>query len=342
MFKHILVPLDGSTRAEAALPIAARIARAMGNSVALLQVVSIPMDYGYGLEATPLISETASETEQTEAATYLTHLANSDLFASISTTTDVVFGSPGPQILALAEQREVNLIVLCSHGRTGLTRWVQGSVAQHVIHHSHIPMLVLRDGGAPLPALHVDTSRPLYAVVAVDGSPLAETALLPAAHLVAAFSQHAQGILHLLHVIEPYAFGTDTDVLVQSNAEEVEHAQTYLQGVCERLFAQTHDLNIQVTWSVASAQDVAETIVTTAEQGTESTGGNGCGLLVMATHGRGGVERWVMGSVTQRVLEATTVPMLVVRPSQATLHIEETFGTRASNSTLKESHAIIS
>ena len=332
MFKHILVPLDGSTRAEVALPIAARVAHATGGSVGLLQVVSIPTNYEYGgglnqnygygsgLYAPSLITEEVRETEQADATAYLTGLANSNLFAGISTSTSVVFGSPGPQILALAEQQAVDLIVLCSRGRTGFTRWVLGSVAQRVIHHSRVPILVLHDGEAPLPALHADTAHSLCAVVAVDGSPLAETALLPAAHLVSALAQPTQGILHLLYVVEPSIFGANEDVLSQRNAEEMEHAQAYLKGVREHLLAQTSDLNLQITWSVTPAQDVAETTVSTTEKGTESRGGNECDLLVMATHGRGGIERWVMGSVTERVLTATTVPMLVVRPPQDASH----------------------
>ena len=320
MFEHILVPLDGSTRAEAALPIAAHIARAIGSSVSLLQVVSIPTNYEYGrglgqhyeysgglgqsygyggglgqsyeygdgLYSPSVITEEVRETEQTDATAYLTGLANSDLFVGISTSTSVVFGSPAPQILALAEQQAVDLIVLCSHGRTGLSRWVLGSVAQRVIHHSRVPLLVLRDGEVPLPAPHADTAGPLCAVVAVDGSPLAETALLPAAHLVSALAQPTQGILHLLHVVEPYIFGADTAILSRRNVENVEHVQTYLKSVRERLLAQTSDLNLQVTWAVTTAQDVAETLVTTAEKGNESMEGNECALLVMATHGRGG------------------------------------------------------
>jgi len=344
MFEHILVPLDGSIRAEAALPIAARVARAAGSSVVLLQVVNIPMYYGYGdglgmmsysyggsldmsygsgLDASSLISEEDRETEQTGATTYLTRIAHSDLFAGITTTTEVVFGRPAPHILALAEQQAVNLIILCSHGRTGFLRWVLGSVAQRVIHHSRVPVLVLREEESTPLALHVDVARPFCVAVALDGSPLAETALLPAAHLVAALAQHTQGVVHLLHVVKLYTSVADNDVLSQRDAERVEHAQAYLQRVREHLLTQTNDLNLLVTWSVTLAQDTAETIVTTAGKGTGSTGGNDCDVLVMATHGSGGVERWVMGSVTERVLEATTVPVLVVRPPQGALHTGE-------------------
>jgi len=278
------------------------------------------MGYGSGLGATPLLAEKVNETEQADATAYLTRIANSDLFVGITTTTDVVFGQPAPQILALVEQQEVDLLVLCSHGRTGLTRWVLGSVAQRVIHHSRVPVLVLREGGAALPALHAGAAHSLCAAVALDGSPLAETALLPAAHLVAALAQHAQAVVHLLHVVKPSIFAADTDILSQHDAEEVEQAQAYLKRVREHLLAQTSDLNLRVTCSVTPAQDVAGTIVATAEKGTGGTGENGCDVLAMATHGRGGVARWVMGSVTERVLQATTLPMLVVRPLQADSH----------------------
>ena len=342
MFEHILVPLDGSTRAEVALPIAARVARAAGSSVVLQQAVSLRMGYGYGsslsmsfgsgglsmygtgygsgLGATPLLAENVNETEQADATAYLTRIANSDLFVGITTTTDVVFGQPAPRILALVEQQEVDLLVMCSHGRTGLTRWLLGSVAQRVIHHSRVPVLVLREEDSSPPALHADAARPLCVAVALDGSPLAETALLPAAHLVAALAQHAQAVVHLLHVVKPSMFAAGTDVLSQHDAEEMEHAQAYLKRVREHLLAQTSDLNLLVTCSVTPAQDVAGTIVATAEKGTGGTGENGCDILAIATHGHGGIERWVMGSVTERVLGASTVPVLVIRPPQDALH----------------------
>ncbi|MDQ2902019.1 MAG: universal stress protein [Chloroflexota bacterium] len=325
MFKHILVPLDGSTRAEGALPITARIAHAAGSSVVLLQVVSIPppnygygyggalgMSYGYGgaLGVTSLPSEQVGEREQAEATTYVTRLADSDLFAGVATTTKVVFGQPAPQILALVEQQEVDLLVLCSHGRTGFLRWVLGSVAQRVIHHSRVPVLVLREEGSTPSALRADAARPFCVAVALDGSPLAETALLPAAHLVATLAQHTQGAIHLLHVLKPHPSA--------SEREEMEHAQGYLQHVREHLLAQTSNLNLLVTWSVTPAQDVAETIITTAEKGVG--GESGCDILALATHGHGGIEQWIMGSVTERVLGASTVPVLVIRPPQDALH----------------------
>jgi nucleotide-binding universal stress UspA family protein len=168
-----------------------------------------------------------------------------------------------------------------------------------------------------LPAAHADVARPFCALVALDGSLLAETALLPTAHLVAALAGSSQGVVHLMHVIKPFTSAAEEGVLPRREAEATEQAQVYLKSVRERLLAQTGDLNLLVTWSVLHAQDVAATIVATAEEGMGGTQENNCDILAMATHGRGGIERWVMGSVTGRVLEATKLPMLVIRPPQA-------------------------
>lgn len=127
MFQRILVPLDGSPRAEQALRVAARIARASGGSVMLLQVVSPPIDYAGGLTHTPLMMEQVIETELAISSGYLDRVAKACELAEIETTTKVMFGLPAQDILAIAELQSVDLIVMCSHGRTGFKRWVLGS-----------------------------------------------------------------------------------------------------------------------------------------------------------------------------------------------------------------------
>jgi len=273
------------------------------------------MGSGLGI-VTPLNAEKINATEQTKATTYLTRLVTSDQFAGISPTTNVVFGRPAPEILACVDQQASNLIILCSHGRTGFLRWVLGSVAQRVIHHSPVPVLVVHEEGSTTPALHADAAHPFCVTVALDGSLLAETALLPAAHLAAALAQPAQGVVHLLNVVKPSMFAAHSAIPSQHDTEDVERVQAYLQSVRERLLTETSNLHLQVTWSVMPAQDVAETIVT----GAEGTGENRSDVIALATHGYGGIERWVMGSVTERVIGASTVPVLVVRPPQNALH----------------------
>lgn len=317
MFQRILVPLDGSQRAERALSVAARIARATNGMIVLLQVVSLPVGYLDGLAAAPLLRDKLIEQECAEATAYLTAVAQSESLKGIHTQAEVKLGLAVERILHEIESQGIGLTVLCSHGRTGFKRWALGSVAQRIIHHSPVPTLVLRERGAALPAIHADAARPLCAIVSLDGSPLAKTALVPTANLVAALATPAQGVVHLMHVVKQLTSATDAGVLPQHKVEAVEQAQAYLQSVRERLLMQTRDLNLLVTCSVTQAQDVAETIVTTAEEKMGSIGENSCDILAMATHGRGGLERWVMGSMTERVLNATSLPMLIIRPQQS-------------------------
>jgi len=122
MFKRILVPLDGSTRAERALPVAARIARATGGSLLLVQVVNPPIDYSGGQGLSPMMTEQAIEMEMAGATDYLKAVAASPGLSGIETRTEVAFGVPAQCLIAAAEADESDLVVLCSHGRTGVTR----------------------------------------------------------------------------------------------------------------------------------------------------------------------------------------------------------------------------
>ncbi len=326
MFERILVPLDGSPRAEQALPVATRIARASGGSVILLQVVSPPIDYGGGLTQTPLMTEQVIETELAMALGYLDRVARSKdhgrELAEIETMTEVKFGLPAQDILATAESWSVDLIVMCSHGRTGFTRWVLGSVAQKIAHHCPVPVFVLREGKLLPLESPPDAARHLTALVPLDGSALAEAALIPAANLVAALAAPARGALHLTQVVKQLSTTADAGFITQLNEETVERAKAYLMSVKERLQPRLKDCKLTITWSVALDADAADAIIGTAEQreqqeGSDShdkSGSYGCDLIAMSTHGRGGLERWVMGSVMERVLGATKLPMLIVRP----------------------------
>ena len=307
MFKQILVPLDGSTRAEQALPVATRLARASSGSIVLMQVANFPMDYGGGYTQAPLLTEQMIETELDNVDNYLKTVATSDAFAGISIKTEAMFGQPLQDILSVAESRRVDLIVICSHGRTGLKRWALGSVAQALAHQSPVPILVLREGGQVSALSHEDITRPVCALVALDGSPFAETALIPAANLVAALAAPNEGILHLAHVV------------TRKGEESQQSAKTYMAGVTEQLQKKLKNLNLSITWSLLGDTDVAGAIVDMAVHGEGKTIAekvNSCDLIAMSTHGRGGLERLMMGSVTERVLHSTKLPMLIVRPQR--------------------------
>jgi nucleotide-binding universal stress UspA family protein len=310
MFKRILVPLDGSARAERAIPAAARIARALGGSVILLRVATAPVDTGK-YSTTSVYVEEAVDADLTEATSYLEKIAGSGELTGITTEVKTFIGAVAPTILSAAQSFHANLIVMCSHGYTGFKRWVLGSVADKVARHSPIPVLVLREGG-PVPATAVQ--QPVRALVPLDGSTLSEAVLEPAAYLAEALAQSTsqQGALHLLRVVDlPTSGGKfksdahiDTGLKEQVKYED----ETYLATLINRLReGDLAYLNLSVTCSVETDPDVAEAIVKKAEQESFD-------FIAIATHGHGGVQKWAMGSVAARVLHATMLPLLIMRP----------------------------
>ncbi len=321
MFKHILVPLDGSTLAEHALPVAARIARATGGSLLLVQVAPQPIDYSGGWA--PMMTGEMIEAEMDGATDYLKAVATSQILAGIETKTEVSIGLTAQYLIAVTEDHESDLVVLCSHGRTGLTRWALGSVAHSLVHQSAVPVLVLRQDQALAPSSNGEKARPLCTLVPLDGSQLAEAALSPAAHLTAALAAPAVGALHLVQVVKPFPATVEEGVVSELNEEALQRARTYLATVAECLQATVKDFKLAVTYSVELGTDVASTLVSLAEHGSKGIphdesgvyrGISPCDLIAISTHGRGGLERWVMGSVTDRVLNTTKLPMLTVRP----------------------------
>jgi nucleotide-binding universal stress UspA family protein len=192
---------------------------------------------------------------------------------------------------------------------------VLGSVARTLAHESTVPTLVLHEHETAALLAHPDAVRPLRTLVPLDGSPLAEAALAPAAHLIASLT--TQGELHLTHVVKPVRTSAEEGVESSLNAKATARASTYLTQVTERLQAMVKELGISISCSVACGTDVASARLRQAEpgaQGQATADSRGCDLIAISTHGRHGLERWVMGSVADRLLNTTKLPLLIVRP----------------------------
>jgi nucleotide-binding universal stress UspA family protein len=321
MFKTILVPLDGSLRAEYALPIAARIARHTGGMLVLVRVVSFATEYWPAVPAPmPPVMRSAVDGELQEAALYLKQVAASAELAGIEAITIARHGVAAPVILATATECHADLIVMGSHGHTGIAHVLLGSVAEKIARHATVPVLVVREKVA-FPAMNpAEVAQPLRLLVPLDGSPSAKAALEPAAALLSALAAPAQKTaLHLIRVIEPAANQKEEAHLAQQR--RLCSARNYLSRTTDLIrdgyiapsISQQH---IPVNWSVALDHDGARAIVRVAENGEDAEGAGvfgGCHLIAMVTHGRGGLQRWTMGSVTERVLHATKRPILIVR-----------------------------
>src|SRR5216684_3034260 len=294
MFQRILVPLDGTEGAERAIPVAARIARATGGSIVFVRVVMAPADFGtYAAGPRGTIAAKpeagASEKELADAAAYLaaTTAAYAGNLASIQTETDVASGATSPVIFSAARYEHVDVIVMCSHGETGLQRWVLGSVAHEAVRHSPVPVLVLNEHG--MVPFAPEASHPLRVLMALDGSALAERALEPAAQLIAALAPSGQSEVHLLRVVDlPSAYGKlkSQAHISDSMQEEARHeAEKYVKALTDQLREGTFAaFKLIVTSSVAVSTDVAGTIIKQAEQAGGAEPSARFDVIAMATH----------------------------------------------------------
>ena len=321
MFTRMLVPLDGSERAERALPVAARLAQALQGTLILLRVVQPPFQLATPLTPT-LEMETRLLSEQMDAANaYLAQAAQELEKAGLRSEKMTLVGYPAEVTLDAVHSSRAEVIILCSHGRTGLLRWPLGGVAQRVVHQASAPVLVLPQHG---PLLAEDAHRSLRVLVPLDGSWLAEAALGPAATLVSALAPQGHGTVHLVQVVKhpPAVSGAQAASSFEARTRGAGflEAQDYLSRTADQLnTGPLAHLQVQVTWSVVVDKDIAGALVDLAQSGKTAQSAEKAGsfdVIAMATHGRGGLHRWVMGSNTERVLSAARLPMLVIRPKE--------------------------
>ena len=321
MFKRILVPLDGSERAEQALPVAAHLAKAGEGSLLLLRVVDTRNEFGMyaaGMGAAMFLQEELDK-ELTRASAYLARIAHSFNLEGIETRIAIYSGRVAPYILDVAREQAIDVIVMCSHGYTGFKRWALGSVAEKVSRQSPVPLLLLRDQNL---SLKERRGHPLRATVALDGSPFAEDALLPAVDLVTALSAPGEGELHLMQLVKvptiEEEFGEMLDADFNGRKVALQEAGEYLQAVRARLLRELPlQPGFRITWSVEECKQVADTLIQITELGNGVGTQKASDLIVLTTHGRRGFQQWLLGSVTGQVLQKSTLPLFIVRPQKA-------------------------
>jgi Universal stress protein UspA and related nucleotide-binding proteins len=305
MFQRILVPLDGSKNSERALPVALRLARSNEGTIILLHVVNT----NWPSFAQTIYAQALPDKAKFEAEKYLTSLLKSDQFQGIRIKIIVPFGVEGAMILTTAKQQHADIIVISSHGYTGVSRWMVGSIADKVTRYAETPVLLLHGNSALPLGPHPDPAEPLRILVPLDGSIHAMTAIEPAAELVAALGGSSNKTLHLTHVID------DINQL-QSSKYYLQRIATKLkQGEIAPIIAEKH---LTVTWSVAVNTDTADAIIRLAEDGEsmENSGvPGGCDIIAMSTHGLTGLSLWTLDSITERIRIGTPVPLLIIRPT---------------------------
>ncbi len=297
MRKTIVVPLDGSSLAARAVPYATRLARGTGGRLVFVQATLAP--------PLPGQSEREARAAATRRAEIELNAVVDRLRAEGLTAEARVYHEDAPTaILDAAAQDGADLIVMSTHGRSGLGRWVYGSVADRVLRAATIPMLLVPaacTGSWP-------ADRPLRILVPLDGSPLAEAALGPAAELARTLGAE----LLLLQVLEyplPAVADGGTYMPPWDQDADLAAARQYLEAIADGLRATGQ--RVAVLAVAAPPSPVAQAVTTIAAVIQDEH----VDAIAMGTHGRGGLARLVMGSVATGVLQHATVPVLVVRPA---------------------------
>lgn len=292
MFERILVPLDGSELGEGVLSIVTQIAMGAQSKVTLLHVTREGVPSGTDAEKT--------------VERYLVKGAKRLALDGISVETRLMAGYPAIEIARIAQEEGFGLIAMATHGQTGLGRWAYGSTTDKVLHSTVVPLLLRRprgnggDGHGALQSL----------VVPLDESAFSES-ILPWAEGVAAALRLPVHLIEILpgQLAPTAAFtGYAFDPSVRDDA--VAQANSYLETVAGRLKKK----DIRVTWKALLGHPPSKII--------DYAGQTPGRLIVMATHGRSGPGRWVLGSVADRVLRASNQPVLVVRPTNGETPIE--------------------
>jgi nucleotide-binding universal stress UspA family protein len=301
MFRCLLVPLDGSYLAEAVLPLVERFATVFGAKVMLLHV----LERG----APKAVHGARHLCEPEEATTYLEGIADRLRAAGVSAeyhTHEVREGDVARSVVSHAGEEPTDLIVLCTHGSGRVRELLFGSIAQQVVHRGSTPVLLVRpalDGSAP-------PFEPHRVLVPLDGTAAAEAALDPAGELARTFgaSLHLVMVVATQETIRGDRIPAATLLPSATRAAldlERQGAAGYLDGLAARLRA----ADLSVTTEVRRG-DTASAL---ADEAAEP----GVGLVVLATHGRAGVQAIWSGSVAAQLLARTRAPVLLLRTVEA-------------------------
>lgn len=289
----ILVPLDGSELAEGALPYAVAFARAFNERIVLLTAWE-----GADSELAAALPSMVVDLQQ-KAETYFGEYLGgikSRIGSEVRVETRVVGGAADEAISEAAEQLDARAMVIATHGRSGIGRWVYGSTAGRLLRESDVPVLAvgpnaLRRGSDAVTFKHI--------LLPLDGSPLSEKAVAPAVILARATGAKVTLARVVRWAVQSYPYSLPDAYIPQVDAELEQGADTYLQKQRAGLEGVQSDAFV-----VRGA--VADGLIDVVEQ-------QDVDLVVMTTHARAGIARAALGSTADRLLQGAA-PVLLLRP----------------------------
>ncbi len=285
--QQILVPLDGSLEAECVLPYLRDLAPKFNAKVHVLAV-------GIG-QRTRRVNRLLED--------YIAKIAQELRQQDIKAEAAVVYGTTADMILEFAQNQKVDLILMATHGLSGVSRWWLGSVTEKVVSASPTPIMLVQ---ATRPERHETTSKKSIEriLVPLDGSELGQAAL-PYAEMLTLKTGAA---LDLLHVVAPPG-AIEASLLTGPDwVKLIQVLQKAGEDYLKEMVRQLSERGIKATYEVVTGEP-ADKIVQYAEAKRVS-------LIAMSTHGRTGLARWVMGSVADKVVHGASMPVWLVRSSK--------------------------
>jgi nucleotide-binding universal stress UspA family protein len=297
----MLIPLDGSNTAEKVLPYARLLARKLKLAVELMGAVDIADLAGQAPAERARFLDKLVEDGIRSTETYLKIVAST--FSCESVICSIEKGRPAETIIDKGASERGTLIAMATHGRSGFNRWMLGSVAEKVLRGTTNPLLLVRPSERALSAGEASLDSIL---VPLDGSDLAAS-VLPSVTDLARKLDLEMILCRVFNVhYRMYAgadgyYGFDLERLVEDMRAE---AQAYLEMQARELNRKGIDRISHVVREGLSADEIISLARRTPN-----------GLIAMCTHGRSGVQRWVLGSVTETVVRHSGNPVLIVRES---------------------------
>jgi len=293
LLQKILIPLDGSEVAEKAVSSGEEMARRLGSELLLMSVC------GNG------------ESSEQNLSAYLQDKAERLQQSGINSTTVTIGGDAPDQIIDFAERNGIDLIIMSTHGKTGISRWPMGDTCNKVLHESYVPLLLIRG----LATVLGETSTHCI-LVPLDGSRRSE-ATIP---YIASLINTGGSQVILLRVNEAAeSHGEIVDDLVPcwehysrealSRTDKV--IREYLEGIRQRI----GNIDAEISCEVLTGKAAPE-IIRYAEE-------KGISLITMSTHGYSGFSPWQLGSVSRKVIEGSTKPILLIRPRPTVMEVAD-------------------
>jgi nucleotide-binding universal stress UspA family protein len=297
MYRKVLIPLDGSPFAERILPHIERLISSQQTEFILLSVVE-PTSYVISPRTMTVMEAFDTTHLRQNAEVYLRQVKGELREMGLRVHEHVIEGDVASAICDVADTQDADLIAMTTHGRSGMGRWAFGSIADRVIRTASQPIFLVR-GTAEVPS--TDAIRRI--LVPLDGSELAERVLPQAQALV---TEKGAELL-LVRAVEPL---TDWEVAeIYANWESIDDVYSHRQTAAERYLEQVQEQ--------LRAASVPSTIVVNeghpAKMILDTAEAENVDLIVMSTHGRSGLARWVYGSIADKVLHGTTRPLLLIR-----------------------------